>query len=1145
MTFHDRCARPRTFVRPYTGIWGCAGHNEYGKETVTVASSIRVACDTLNGPAEHWLCFGARWNPVYEPLAKGQTLSSPHGKHIVAAVLQGECGTLRRALGPQRSPVAVRMRGDSRIAARKSRTRWNSVTAHYRNDVEPSYHACHTQLAKNGGGVRSLTLRRSDPLVRCATLTATSFRLPPVARRMKQRTRRMLALASLLGVLLTSYLHAQMQAAERAWLARPEPRRAFSISEPTSDRPVSGTCRLAVSFSDKSIASVEYLLGSKRLGIAVKPPFELDWNTAYGADGSSAVQAIARDSFGNPVTAAERIFTLNNYGNFMTATAPDLTRSLHGIVTMTVSGKDSRYYPAEWLAYLDGEQMAVGWTDNTGKHAVEVAMRLDTTRFTNGKHELYAAMHSDYWQPGHQEEKFFYSWRAGFERVVNIDNGHALMDIAANYLHVYLQPGRHTTLTCRRLFTDNTSGPCSAPTFSTSDMTVAAVSQAGVVTAGPRPGFATITLADGGKTTLVRVWVTRISGVPHFSGNGQMLNSYRAGASLFVVSPFVLQPEDLKKNPDLAREAKRAGVNTLSRGFYLNPRNLRADYNSWRTSYDNNVRPDWQFARNNGFHILATGDEVARGIGAEAWWTLNWPAGKRAVQYAMCKLATTGVAISVEMVDEASMMWGGTPKPPGRVGAQGSFRSISCSGKACTVSWPHNPVTPARFPSGVNFALAHSVNRNLNTSLGHMFTATNIRPDSFDFTPTGPVEGTFTAANDRNLEFVWWAGSIGGCPAHPCIPPVPNSALTEITNWIKTAPSSTPISWPVLGIAPAVVQGNWMGSGGISDYASHYWDSFNPRRTYPWSGGIEEFNYWMRSLFYDRQPLMMLDRPQLFLDSISSFMYTKKTSKGAYYAPPADSLEQPGLAGPAITSTIMSAAALGGAGVRLYQFEAPSNLASRIKAPPGTILQTGANPTASDPIVRDNWRAMAFAANPLTKTLMPYVLGTALASPAYGRNIVTAARQGPGARLLMVINGNDWPRTVPVDFTRYRTGQAISCYRIGYDGIATSVVSDRPGQLTRLAAGESMVFLFPTASTGRFVRAVKIAPPGGPGKAVLHYNYIYKEALHQTLTGVDCTDGCTLHLDRGLGSVYYEFTHLGSGNRVIGNSSVLTLSGSS
>ncbi len=171
---------------------------------------------------------------------------------------------------------------------------------------------------------------------------------------------------------------------------------AFTISEPPAGKPLSGTCWLVVSSNDKSIASVEYLLGSKRLGIATGPPFKLGWNTAYAADGSSAVQAIARDSFGNRVAGAERIFAIENRGNSITATQPDLAHTLHGVVNLSVSGEDASYYPAVWLAYLDGEQAAVAWTDNLGKHAASVTMRLDTTMFSNGRHELYVAMHSDY-----------------------------------------------------------------------------------------------------------------------------------------------------------------------------------------------------------------------------------------------------------------------------------------------------------------------------------------------------------------------------------------------------------------------------------------------------------------------------------------------------------------------------------------------------------------------------------------------------------------------------------------------------------------------------------------------------------------------------------------------------------------------------
>lgn len=914
----------------------------------------------------------------------------------------------------------------------------------------------------------------------------------------------------------------------------------FTINEPPAGKPLSGICWLAIFSTDKSIASVEYLLGSKRLGIAAKPPFKLGWNTAYAADGISAVQAIARDSFGTQIAAAEQIFTIRNRGNSIAATQPDLARTLRGVVTLSVAGQDAIYYPAVWLAYLDGEQAAVAWTDNLGKHAANVVLRLDTTTFTNGKHELYVGMHSDYWQPGHQEEKSYYNFRAGFERMVNIDNGHALMDIAANYLHVYLRPGERTRLTCRQLFTDNSSGPCSAPLYTSSDWKVAAVTGTGVVTAGPHPGFATITLTDGAKVTSVRVWVRKNQAVPHFSGSGQMLSSYRAGASLFMVSPFVLQPSDLRTDPKLVSEVKLAGVNTLSRGFYMNPRNLRADYAGWQRSFYDSTVPDWIFARDHGFHIFATGDEVARGIGAEAWWTLNWPAGKQAVQYAMQMLAASGVAIGADMVDEASMMWGGTPKPPGTVGAVDSFKSITCSGMTCTMAWPRNPVTPKRFPSGLNFALNHSVNRNLNTPLGQMFTATHVGPDSFDFTPAGPVTGKFTGANDPRLEFIWWAGNIGGCPTHPCIPPVPNSALTQISSWIETTRPSVPISWPVLGIAPANVQGNWMGPHSVSDYASHYWDSFSLRRTYPWSGGVAELNYWMRELFYSRQPLMMLDRPQIFLDSISSFMYVKRAAATAYYAPPDDQLELPGVAGPAVTSGIMTAAALGGAGVRLYQFESPANLASRIKAPAGTMLQTGANPTASDPIIREIWRALAFADNPLTKSLTPYMLGTALTSPACGRNIVTAARQGNGTRLLMAVNDNDWTRTVPIDFKSYRTGQAITRYRIRYDGIETSVVPDGPGQTITLGAGESVVYLFP-ATRRQVAGVVDIGPPGGSSEAVLHYGYIYKEALAQQLTGIECTKGCVLRLDRSLGPVFYQFDYVNSGGRMTGRSAIMTL----
>src|SRR6185437_581018 len=116
------------------------------------------------------------------------------------------------------------------------------------------------------------------------------------------------------------------------------------------------------------------------------------------------------------------------------------------------------------------------------------------TRFSNGRHELYVAMHSDFWQSFHPEKKSFYNYRGAFERVVDIENGHTLMDLAANYLHLYLRPGQRVSLNCRQLFTDGASAPCVKPAYTSSDGAVAGVSESGVVRAGPREGFATITL---------------------------------------------------------------------------------------------------------------------------------------------------------------------------------------------------------------------------------------------------------------------------------------------------------------------------------------------------------------------------------------------------------------------------------------------------------------------------------------------------------------------------------------------------------------------------------------------------------------------------------------------------------------------------
>jgi Bacterial Ig domain len=926
----------------------------------------------------------------------------------------------------------------------------------------------------------------------------------------------------------------------------------LTITSPAAGQILSGTWTFSAS-APPTVATVEFTLGSLRLGVAPAPDFGVSWNTGYAADGSYFLRAIGRDALGNVIAKAEQPFTINNYGDSMVVNSPDLSRPLSGTVLISVTGFDSQYFPAAWPMVLDGVDRGDFYTDTPGagggKNQNTITINLDTTAVPNGEHELYLSFHSNYWTVDpHQQQ--WYDWRGAYQRVVTIDNGHTLMGVAANYLHVYLRPGEQLRLGCRQLFTDRTRGACVSPSYSSSDSAVVSVSAHGIATAGGREGFATVILTDGGKSAQVYIWVRNRSGVPHFSGDGRVLRSYRPRASTFVVAPFQMGAEALASDPVLLAEAKKAGVNTVTDGFYLPSHGRTDDYVAWQNAFNSVVASKWSWAATNGFHVLATGDDLCRQPGVEGYRALNWPSAPAAVQYAAQSLASSGVGIGIDMVDETDLMWGEQPKPPGRIGASGSFDSVTCSTgsdgtSTCTVEWPSNPL---QFQSN-NFALGGSAAPALNTPAGQLFSAGNVTADSFSFTPASPINGTFDAGTDPGLEFVWWS-NVGGCPSFPCDPLIPNDAITTFRKWIKSATPTVPISWPVLGSASPRQAANWMGPAGVSDYASQYWVSGGVH-TYRWSQGIAEDAHYMRQTFYNRQPLMMLDRPQLILQNFDGPAYIKETTSGGYFDPPTDILNQPGPTGPTVNAEMMTAAALGAAGERLYFWE-PDGV--HIGSPPGTFIQTGINPTADDWIVRGDWRAMAYAAKPLTTTLAPYVLGRALSSPAYGENIVSAARQGRGARMLMIVNDNDWERTLRINFTPYRYGYNITRYRINSRGIATKVLTDRPGETMTLAAGETVVYLFHASAQVRFTRRIILRPRtflrylllrsigiGIPGKVVLNYSYIYPDGINDRQQTIDCSNGCVLDLDPNLGDVYYQFTYVDHWNRVLDRSAIQVL----
>ena len=743
---------------------------------------------------------------------------------------------------------------------------------------------------------------------------------------------------------------------------------SISITTPTTDQIASGLLTFAATGS--GIASVEFDLGSLRIGTATAMPFSVSWNTGYAGDGNYEVEAIGRDSSGHPVASAVRAFVINNHGNALNVITPDLSSPISGTVTLDLSGKDSQYWPAFWMVYIDGELVDTIYTDNADVFSKRVTARVDTTRYPNGEHELYVGLHSDY-NPGSGME--YHSYRAGYDRLVDIENGATLMDVAANYSQVYLQPNKMATLSCRDLYTNGSSTPCSAPAYDTvtcsgdplscshSATSVLAVNSRGAISAGNGEGFATIQISDRGKSSQTYVWVRDSLGVPHFAGNGRMLTSYRAGQSLFVLAPFDSDIPQFQANASLTKSLRSAGINTLTQGIYRNPRSATENLTAWKSDYDGNNTVYWKWAADNGFHLLFTGDDITRDPCRDAWWSAKWPAAKPAIQYAFQQAAASGVAIGVEMVDEVSAIWGSTPYP----------------------------------------------------------------------------------TTD-------WAESCGI---------IPKTWFKTLREWIAAASPSLPIAWPSLGIAPASTWGNWDGANTASDYGSHYWDTFDLRHTYVWSAGVRERSYWMSRVFYQRQPYAMLDRPQMMLRGGSSADYLKETVSGAYFTPPTDILLAAGDNGPTLTGGIMTAAALGSAGVRLYYWDNAGNTSTRASDPRGTEETTGFNSFATDPVVSENWQAISNAGNALA-LLTPYLLANTLNSPAYGRNIITAARQGANGRMLMIVNGWDYARTIPVDLTPYTYGGAITRYVVSTYGNTRTDLTGSVKDNLALHGGETAAYLF-------------------------------------------------------------------------------------
>ncbi len=886
-------------------------------------------------------------------------------------------------------------------------------------------------------------------------------------------------------------------------------------------------------------ASVEYTLGAYRIGLVAaqnaNPNFQVTWNSALAADGNSQVEVTARDYLDNIIFQDIRPITLSNFGN--SAAAP-LAPALTGQVPLVLSAYDKTHFPAYWQIFLDGEILpgvsGLLFSDQDGVHSNSRATTLDTTLYPNGRHEFHFALHSnDYPAPAGGSSGL--DFRGMVTQNVNINNGRALMEILPNYLFVYTPVSTGVQLTCARAYTDGYRDSCSAPAYSVAPETSSPgvhVSASGLIFAS-QEGYGDILVADSGKIAMVHVWVRNTPGLPQFQDSGKMGTTYLPGKSLYVVAPFQLTPGLLLSDPQLTAETKRAGVNTLNQGMFQETSDITTPFATWKQNFDVAAfASSYAWSAANGFRVLGSGDDIVRRPGFEGMWISTWPSAPQAVQYAMQTFAQSGAGLAVDVIDESSLFWGSNPSPVGLIGSAHSFQSAACSGAQCSFQWPsllgtseslfHDALSAGRtFVLGGSSALA--------TPPGRAATITGITGSTVNVTLPNSLAGaqTFTSATAPSLDFLWFSG-LTSCPGSNnamCNPPLANSLLTDIASWLRTASATVPISWPPLGTAPPSVQGNWMKAGGISDYASHYWDSTQQRRTYIFGMGARETQSSMLAAFLSRQSLVNINRPQLLEQSMAGIDYLKFSPSGvAAYTPPKDQLVHVGETPRAVVSGIMTAAAAGTAGVKVYKFD-ESFLARSNDTGTGIEVESDGGPSTGEIL---NWRAMGFAAATLTKSLQEFVLGQPVNSPYLGRNIVTGARLGTNGNLLFVVNTWDSSRNIPVNLSAYRTGNSVLRYRVTDTGIKLSSLGDVTTDAPTLAAGESALYLFPKTTTVTGIDTVNFQPDTAGTRAILRTNYLYSQNTAGFGDSVDCSSGCSVTVDRKLGDAFYTYAILDS-----------------
>ncbi|MDQ3914988.1 MAG: Ig-like domain-containing protein [Actinomycetota bacterium] len=434
-------------------------------------------------------------------------------------------------------------------------------------------------------------------------------------------------------------------------------------------------------------AYVQYLLNARTLcGPLTRPPYELRWHTAYMYDGTVRVQAVLRKGDGSLLDRSKVIrLQILNGGSTVFIVSPPLTYGdafgflpdpWSGIVSFElegtrVDGRRGKFNKVTFWVYFDGilqrwsngaEAPRVSMPENGDEPArpsdAGVQLGLDTRRYADGIHDLVVLCEAS--EPLAEVAPPGSRW-AMIQTPVVVANGASVAEIRPRWREVYLEPGETLPLAPVAVLGEGRTTSSGPAKFTSSDESVASVDDSGNVTAH-RMGFADIRvdLASSRSATVPVIVDSPDRGFPHFSRSGE-IRTVRGTDSLYPRSMFPLGEREMKANEELTPElVKAAGINAWEDGIYARP---GSDFDAWKQTWHEMWRdPYTKLATESGMPFVLIGDDMAR-KDTELRDSITNPASRRAIQHVFSTLAESNFAVSIEMVDEVTFLWGGTPVP--------------------------------------------------------------------------------------------------------------------------------------------------------------------------------------------------------------------------------------------------------------------------------------------------------------------------------------------------------------------------------------------------------------------------------------------------------------------------------------------------